>query len=79
LRGFRDTRRFMFSRCAWLIPFIHAALGRDEVAGHDRGPDAGLAVIEAAPGAACQAAGALEAVDASLDAGAEVTQLDPLA
>ncbi len=33
----------------------------DEVVGHDRGPDVGLEVIEAAPGATRQTVGALEA------------------
>src|SRR5262245_1341862 len=46
-----------------------------EVVGHDRGPDVGLEVIKAAPGATRQAVSALEARDASFDAGTEVAQL----
>src|SRR6202023_2274742 len=52
-----------------------------EVVGDDRRPDVGLEVREATPCGARQAIGALEAGDASLDAGAEVAQLaiDPVA
>src|ERR1700687_1041574 len=52
-----------------------------QIVGHDRGPDVGLEVIEAAPGAACQTVGSLEAGDPGLNAGAEVAQLaiDPAA
>src|SRR5207244_10462016 len=48
---------------------------------HHRGPDVGLEVIEAAPGAAGQTVGSLEAGDPGLDPGAEVAQLaiDPAA
>src|SRR3954467_4324859 len=53
----------------------------NEVVGHDRGPDIGLEVVEPAPGAAGQAVGPLEAGDAGLDAGADVSPLaiDPVA
>src|SRR5207342_2847929 len=45
-----------------------------QVVGHHGGPDIGLEVVEAAPGAAVAAVGALEAGDAGLDTGAEVAQ-----
>jgi len=47
---------------------------QDQVVSHHGGPDVGLDMVEAAPGAACGAIGALEAGDAGLDAGAEVAQ-----
>src|SRR5438552_2327502 len=52
-----------------------------QVVRHHRGPEVGLEVIEAAPGAAGQTVGSLEAGDPGLDPGAEVAQLaiDPAA
>ncbi len=46
-----------------------------EIVGHGRGPDVGLEVIQALPGAAAEPVGPLEAGDVGLDPGPEVAQL----